>query len=205
MTVPIIDQYGLDAVIETYNRGGIVRCPMLAWLDFATTPRPVWAGEYNLASGGQTWLGLGKAGFLISMDNMEQASTLEAASFTVTLSGVDADLIAAAASTDRGDYVGRLFVAYAQFLDEDWQPLANPMAIACGFMGTMNTTRNMGEAGLFTRTISLPINNMFFGRGISTASMWSDTDQQQRFPGIGDTGFQFMAKLQDYEIKQPWN
>ncbi len=205
MTIPIIDQYGLDAVIKTYNRGGIVRCPMLAWLDFAASPRPVWAGEYDFTNGGVTWLGLGKAGFLISMDNMEQASTLEAAEFTVTLSGVDTGIIAAAASTDRADYVGRLFVAYAQFLDADWQPLANPMTIACGFMGTMNTTRNLGDAGVFTRTISLPINNMFFGRGVATASMWSDTDQAQRFPGAGDTGFQFMAQLQDYDIKQPWN
>lgn len=202
MTVPIIDQYGLDAVVETYAKGAQVNLATLAWLDFETDPQPVWTGEYDLTVGGQTWKGLGRAGFLISIDNLEAASTLDAASFNVTLSGVDAGLIAAAASSDRADYVNRLLIVYALFCDKDWQPLANPMAIAGGFMGSMTTTRSQDENGS-TRTINLPVNNMFFGRGVASSSFWSDADQQQRFPG--DTGMQFIDQLQDFSVPLPWN
>lgn len=204
MTVPIIDQYGLDAVVETYAKGEQVNCPMLAWLDFAVDPRPVWAGEYDLTVGGVTWLGLGKAGFLIGVDNLEAASTLEASQFNVTLSGVDADIIAAAASSARDDYVNRLLIVYGLFCDKDWQPLANPMALAGGFMGTMTTTRNF-SGGNWMRTIGLPVNNMFYGRGVAPASFWTDADQQQRYPGVGDTGMTFINQLQDFSFPLPWN
>lgn len=202
MTVPIIDQYGLDAVIETYAKGEQVNAATLAWLDFETSPQPVWTGEYDITAGGQTWVGLGKAGFLITIDNLEAASTLDASSFKVTLSGVDAGLIAAAAGSDRADYVNRLLIVYALFCDKEWQPLANPMAIAGGFMGSMTTTRSY-ENNAWTRTVNLPVNNMFYGRGVSPFSFWSDADQQQRF--AGDTGMQFIAQLQDFDIPLPWN
>lgn len=202
MTVPIIDQYGLDAVVEAYAKGQQVNCPMLAWLDFKTTPQPVWAGEYDLTAGGVTWQGLGRAGFLIGVDNIEGASTLEASQFNVTLSGVDTGIIAAAAGSDRSEYVTRALIVYGLFCDSDWQPLANPMAIGGGFMGTMTTTRTL-DGETWNRSITLPVNNMFYGRGVAPASFWTDADQQTRF--AGDTGMQFITQLQDFNIPQPWN
>jgi hypothetical protein len=203
VTIPVIDQSGLDAVVEAYAKGSMVRVPTLAWLDFKTTPVAVWPGEYQLSSGGVDWQGMGNAGFLIGIDNMEAAATLEASQFNVTLSGVDSGMLAAAANSDRSEYINRLLIVYALFCDEDWQPLANPMAIGGGFMGTMTTTRNFSD-GVFTRQIQLPVNNLFYGRGVAPLAFWTDADQQQRFPGEGDTGLTFIQSLQDFNVKLPW-
>lgn len=208
MTVPIIDQSGLDAVVEAYAKGTQVNVPMLAWLDFADTPVAVWPGEYNITKGGVTWQGLGKAGFLISVDDIEGASTLEAATFNVMLSGVDNQILAAAASTNRADYINRLLIIYALFCDADWQPIANPMAIGGGFMGPMSITRNMSGTGAeasWIRQITLPVANMFYGRGVPRNSFWTDADQKQRYPSGNDTGLQFIQQLQDFVIKLPWS
>jgi hypothetical protein len=207
VTVPIIDQSGLDLVIDHYAKGAQVNVPMLAWLDFDANPRAVWPGEYALTSGGVTWEGMGQAGFLIGVDNLEGASTLEAASFNVTLSGVDNQIVAAAASSNRADYINRLLILYAQFCDADWQPIANPMAIGGGFMGPMSITRNLsGEASSasWVRSITLPVANMFYGRGVAPFSFWTDASQQDRYPGQGDTGMTFINQLQDFMVKLPW-
>lgn len=207
MTVPVIDQHGLDGVVEAYAKGAQVNVPMLAWLDFEDNPQAVWPGEYPITKGGVTWQGLGKAGFLISVDDIEGASTLEAAQFNVVLSGVDNGILAAAASTNRADYINRLLIVYALFCDADWQPLANPMAIGGGFMGPMSITRNLSGTGadaVWMRQITLPVANMFYGRGVAPSSFWTDADQQQRFPSGGDTGMQFINQLQDFQIKLPW-
>lgn len=203
MTLPIISQYGLDAVIETYARKGTVNYGLLAYLDFATTPQPVWTGEFDIPAGGITWQALGRSGFVISVENLETASTLEAATFNVMLSGVDSSIIAAAADSDRAEYINRALGLYVLFCDGDWQPLANPFAIIAGFMGAMTIARNLNE-GIWQRNINLPVNNMFFGRGVVPWSNWSDRDQQLRYPGDGDTGLQFILQLQDYMIRQPW-
>ncbi len=203
MTIPTIDQTGLDAVVEAYAKGAQVNCPCLAWLDFQSTPLAVWPGEYALTAGGVTWGGIGKAGFLIDIEAMEAASSLEAAQFNIKLSGVDSGIIASAASADRADYINQLLIVYALFCDEDFQPLANPMAIAGGFMGAMSIARSLSD-GVWQRTINLPVNNMFYGRGIAPASFWTDSDQQQRYPGEGDTGLTFIKQLQDYSIRIPW-
>jgi hypothetical protein len=207
VTVPIIDQSGLDAVVEAYAKGAQVNVPVLAWLDFAANPQAVWPGEYPITKGGVTWQGLGKAGFLIGVDNHEGASTLEASTFNVNLSGVDNGILAAAASTNRADYINRLLIIYALFCDADWQPIANPMAIGGGFMGPMSITRNLSgneNDATWVRSITLPVANMFYGRGVPRNSFWTDADQQQRYPSGGDTGLQFINQLQDFTIKLPW-
>jgi hypothetical protein len=203
VTIPVIDQYGLDAVVEAYAKGTQVNCAVLAWLDFQSQPLAVWPGEYTISSGGVDWQGLGKAGFLIDIDALEAASTLEAAQFNIKLSGVDASILASAASSNRADYINQLLIVYALFCDADFQPLANPMAVAGGFMGAMAISRTMNN-GVWERTINLPVNNMFYGRGIAPASFWTDSDQQQRFPGLADTGLTFIKQLQDYSIRIPW-
>lgn len=204
MTIPVIDQYGLDAVVDAYAKGAHVNCAPLAWMDFQSEPIPVWPGEYTITAGGVAWQGLGKAGFLIDIEALEAASTLEAAQFNIKISGVDSGILASAAGSNRSDYINQLLIVYALFCDEDWQPLANPMAVAGGFMGAMSIARTLND-GVWERTINLPVNNMFYGRGIAPASFWTDSDQQQRYPSAGDTGLTFIKQLQDYSIRIPWS
>ena len=205
MTLPIFPGADIDPVIEIYSSGNRPNMTMLAYFDFQTSdPMALWPGEFDLVAGSMTWKGTAKSGVLCNIDGLESAATLEASQFNVTLSGVEADLIAIAGDTDRGDYVGQMMGVYLLFCDAYWKPVADPLAIAAGFMGTMTVARTQNGDG-WQRTISLPVNNMFYGRGVAPASFWTDPDQQKRFPGAGDTGMQFITQLQDYTIRQPWN
>lgn len=192
----------LDAVIEEYAKGNAVNLPALASFDFRDQPMHVWAGEYPIKdTNGQVWTGLSAPGYLISIEGLEQAATLEAAQLTVTLSGADPALMSIMAHEDRADYVGRLLVIYAMFCDADWQPLCAPMALAAGIMGTVTVSRQMKKGG-WERSIILPADNIFYGRGGAPASFYTDRDQQLRFPG--DTGMQYITGLQDTSIPFPW-
>lgn len=202
--LPIFGGVDFDAVIESYAKGNRVNFPALAYFDFRDTPLSVWGGEYDLVAGGVTWTGLGRPGRLISIDGLEAASTLEAGQFTITLSGTDAAMMSVVADEDRGDYVGRLLGVYGLFCDADWQPLTSPFALTAGIMGTMSVSRS-ADAEKTTRIITLPVDNIFFGRSGSPASFYTDRDQQQRYPSGGDTGLTFIPALQDTDIPVPWH
>lgn len=189
-------------VIEGYLAGRIV--PMTPLLGFMfATPAYLWNGPYSLESGGKTFIGSNR---LIGIEGLEQAATLESSDMTFTLSGADAQmgaLFPLAAQEDRSAYVGSIVIVYLQFMDTKFaKPIAEPWAFKAGICGTMEMTKQFVEGEGYVRTISLPAKNIFFGRGVSPNSNWSDRDQQMRH--TGDIFLDRITELQDYTLTQPW-
>lgn len=191
------------ATINAYLAGRKVNMRPLALFDFRDGEMPVWAGEYDLVSGGKTWKGLGS---VASVDGLDQAATLESSPMTFTLSGVEkpgtgTTFISIAKSSDRANYIKRLVYVYVQFFDDDWQPLDDPFALKAGIMADMQMSRSRTNGGVL-RTITMQANNIFYGRGVAPAAFYTDRDQQTRFPG--DLGMQFIPSLQSKQIPVPW-
>lgn len=190
--------------IQAYLSGRKVNMVPLALFDFRDGEVAVWTGPYPLTVGGREWTGLGA---IVSVDGLNQAATLESSEMTFILSGVDLSILAVATSADRANYVSRLVTVFIQFFDEDWQPLDSPYALKAGLMDDMRITRSqsVGEDGsvVVVRTITLTAQNLFYGRGIAPYSLYTDRDQQLRFPG--DKGMQFIPELQDKDIPAPWH
>jgi hypothetical protein len=195
----------LDQVIEQYAKGNSVNLPVLLYFAFEDQPMWIWGGGYDIPDpNGQVWQGCGKAGRLITVEGLETANTLEAKQIKVTLSGADAQLMGIMANVNRGDYVGQLLIVYNMFCDANWQPISAPIAVGAGIMGTATVDRQREKDG-WLRQITLPADNIMYGRGGAPFSFYTDRDQALRWPGSGDTGLQYVATLQDTSIPIPWH
>lgn len=202
MSLPIFPAADFDAVIEANAKGNHLNLPALVYFDFRDEPLAVWGGGYDLISGGTTWAGLGKSGFLVSIEGLGDSGTMQASEFNLTVSGADPGLIEAFATEDRADFVGRLCGVYAQFCDADWQPLCSPYAVCAGIMGPLVGSRTPSDKGGWQRTISLTNSNIFYGRDIPPAAYFTDRDQKLRHPG--DRFLEFVASIQETHVDQPW-
>lgn len=205
MGLPSWPTTDFDAVLEANGRGTALRFPLLVYLDLIPTPMALWGGEYDLTSGDIVWRGIDKSGLLGAVENVTSAFSFDASETTLTLSGVDPDMIALLDEGDRGDYIGRLAGFYMQLCDDSWQPLCPPFAVSAGFMDSLRVDREWKgdpDKGQWVRTMKLPVWNLATGRGNAPASFYTDRDQQRRHPG--DLGLTFIKRTQDVSLTVPW-
>lgn len=195
-----------SATIEAKLAGRVVNFAPLVLFDFRDGEFGAWCGQYPLLIGGHTYQAFGQFG---SVTGLDKAATLDSSAMTFTLSGVDSEMLGIAVSADRANYVNRLATVYMQWFDEDWQPLDEPYALKAGLMDDMQISRaQTGSATggvVWTRSIVVTAQNIFFGRGVAPFSLWTDRDQQKRYPGQGDKGLQYIPALQNEDIPQPWH
>lgn len=190
----------LSATISALLAGRTVRCAHLVEICFVTQARRLWNGSYKITtSDGHDWFGLRKLG---SIEGLESDGDLQAAELKFSISGVDSRLLQMAVTEDRTEYIGRHVKVYYQFFDSDWSLLDAPVARATGIIDGIEVTRQPMEPAGTRRVITLTAQNIFYGRGTPPAGFFTDTDQQQRFPG--DRGLAYLSELQDTNIPFPW-
>lgn len=160
-----------------------------------------WNGVGTLQAGGKTWVGLAQLG---AIEGLSEALNGESQQMRLTLSGaqVSSAIMQAAASESRANYVGRIVTIWIQFFDEDWTLLDEPQALASGIVDGIPISREQGENGATIRTVTVTAENIFYSRRIPPNGYYTDSDQQQRFPG--DLGMQFIPALVDKTISVPW-
>lgn len=208
MSIPVYRDVNFDAIIEAYAKNNALFLPALVYFDFLSEPIATWGGHYDLTIGRVTWQGLGRSGLVSSIEGIEASSTTQSSDMTFTMSGVDSTVLSIFGGTYREEYVGRLVAVYGLFCTEDWQPVpgSRPFAYAVGIMGTASVSRvpSQGSDGesSWTRSISLPASNIFYGRNGIKNSYFTDRDQQRRHPG--DKFFTFVQSIQETSIPQPW-
>lgn len=178
------------ATIEAALGGATVRCSFLMLLDFTTTPMRLWTGAGKLTSGGFDWYGLGN---LASISGLEQAVNGDAPETTITLSGIDAEIMAIARDQWEAEAKDREITVYLQFHNAaDDRPLTlydQPYAIWAGRMQVPQFEID----GPHTRRITIRAESLFALRSRPSFSQYTDTDQQARFSG--DLGFEFVPTL----------
>ncbi len=182
--------------------GSKVQLAFLTHFQFTTQPMRLWKGEGMLKTNdGQRWSGIGKLG---SMSGIEQAVNGEAPEMTFTLSGIDADIMRLAKDEFQAEVKGRLVYVLIQFFgvadpdDPDNQrPLDNPFPVCCG--RCLSPTFTFNDAG--ERSVALSAESLFSLRSRPAYAMYTDSDQQQRFPG--DEGFEFVGALVNSVVTWP--
>jgi hypothetical protein len=159
--------------------GNVVRCDLLAFFDFATTPMRLWQGFGPLhTNDGHDWQGIGQLG---QIGDMESAIGGSAPQVTFTLSGVDPDIISDTVNAS-DEVKGRDVTVYMQFFDSDFQCLDNPYAVWAGLMDVMR----IRQTGPTQCSIELSAETIFARRSLPPLGNLSDREQQRFFPG--DTG-----------------
>jgi hypothetical protein len=165
--------------------GRTVRCDFLVFLDFLTTPMRVWQGFGTLHTlDGNDWKGIGQLG---KIGDLESSIGGSSPLSTFTLSGVDADILAAALNEDE-EINNRDINVYMQFFDENFTPLDNPYVIWAGLMDRLRVKQNVE-----TITVELSAETIFARRALAPLGNLGDREQQQFFPG--DTGLSGIPSL----------
>lgn len=172
----------------------------LVEMQFASATMRVHTGFGSLVAGAQTWSGVGD---LVSISGLEQTTQGEAGQATFMVSGVSADLLAAAKTEDGAEYRQRPITVYLQFFDVATDAaIGSPIAIWTGLMDNMRISRTNGDEGPL-RTITLTAETLFQDRARPPYGSYSDADQKARY--AGDKGCERVAGLVDTVVKWPVN
>lgn len=182
--------------------GGKVQCAALVRFDFASETMRLWRGNGVLRTNdGALWQGLGTFG---GMSGIEQALNGQAPELNFTLSGIDADVMRLARDEFEAEVRGRMVRVLLQFfgVDDPDDPdnqrcLDNPFPIAAArcLTPTFAFTRD-GE-----RSVTIAAETLFSLRSRPRHAMYTDADQQKRFPG--DRGFEFAPTLVNKVLTWP--
>lgn len=172
--------------IAAHLAGREIGAALLCWMDFRENERRWWTGNGDVVLGGHTWQGTGT---FIQIEGLEQPVGTAAPKTTFTVSGVDSTMVQMARqASDR--VKGRRSRVYIQFWDRtDWMPLDQPYALWTGRMDQMCYTAE----GPSSRTITLTAETLWVNRRIPPYGMYTDRDQNARFPG--DRGLEQVVNL----------
>lgn len=183
-----------SSTIAAHLEGREIGAALLVWMDFRENERRWWTGTGTLEAGGHEWIGTGE---FISIDGLEQPIGTAAPKTTFTLSGVDTTMVQMARqASDR--VKDRRCAVYIQFFDvATKQPLDNYAAIWTGIMDQMS----YAAEGPKNRTITLTAETLWTGRKRPPYGMYTDRDQNARFPG--DRGLEQVVNLVSKQARWP--
>lgn len=176
-----------------------------AWLirfDFASSTMRLWTGTGTLYTvDGEAWLG---AGELVSVSGIEQAVNGQAPQATFTMSAIDSEMMRLARDEYEAEVKGRTATVLVQFFGTDLvddpdnqRVLDAPYPVWSGRMLAPNF--NFDQEG--KRSVSVEAESLFSLRSRPQYSMYTDADQQHRYPG--DKGFEFVGSLVDKTVTWP--
>lgn len=184
--------------------GKKVQACFLVLFDFTSAPVRLWIGGNGRlrTNDGALWDGLGQIG---AISGVEQAVNGDAPEMSFTLSGVDSAILRLARAEYSDEVKGRIVYVLVQFFgvedpdDPDNQrPLDLPYPIAAGrcLRPEFLTNRESGE-----KAVTIKAESLFSLRSRPRYAMYTDADQQRRFPG--DKGFEFVGTLINKVVTWP--
>jgi hypothetical protein len=205
----------LSGAIESQANGFHVISALFVTFGFASGPMRVWEGDGNIDRGGFTWLGMGQrtdgsGNPLQSIEGLEMAANGTAPQMSLTLSGVDATVVAAAKSSDPDEIEGRDLTVQMGFYDATVPgalvELGPLLTLGIWTMQRPSFTAN----GPRLRTITLPCETLFAQRSRAPFGLLTMNDQLRRFPGtpgdpedLPDLACQFPPTLVDRDVAWP--
>lgn len=172
----------VDAEFDNDN----YRVLILTELDFPSGTVYAHSGVGNVNFNGHTFLGVGQLG---KIGTLQESTELQTFGFSLELSGVDLSLLSI---TLNDDVQGRSAKLWMVFLDNDLQPINDPIGPWSGRMDAMPV--EIGE----TATITLHIESRLADWERPRIRRYTDADQQAEYPG--DLGFEFVSQMQEKEI-----
>ena len=147
-----------------------------------------WSGYGDLVIDGHTYLGVGQFG---SIGPISETSDLKANGMRLGLSGVPMSTLSNALGLD---FQGKPATVYFGTLNDARQIVGAPYKLFAGFVDTMQIDEN-GE----TAVISVAIESRLIDMQNPNESLYTDADQQRRFPG--DRGFEYVPHIQDLSVQ----
>jgi hypothetical protein len=182
-----------DITQRALSQGRSVFYGELFEVGFTSGVRYYWDGFGPLVAYGHTYLG---AANVVARSEIPFGVDDEAGDLTLTMSGVDAALLALVRAEEAEIY-GRPLTIWGQFFNEDLQPSGDRWQL---FQGTMDVpTYSAGNVG--ERSITIPCEGEWTGRNTARHSLFSDKDQTTRFHG--DRGLEYVYRY-TFGVRRRW-
>jgi hypothetical protein len=163
----------------------VVRPFVLCDIEFADQWIHVWTGIGNLASGGNTYKGVGALG---KISAISETTDVQANGVALSLSGIPGDVVAESLAMCRQ---GLPVTVSLGFMRDSGGVIASPVII---FQGRMDTV-TVDEGG-DTCMITISVESRLIDLKRPRVRRFTDDDQQRTSPG--DKGFQYVPMVQDW-------
>jgi hypothetical protein len=167
---------------------GVVRPAIFVESQFPSGYLRLWSGLGEITWGGRTWAG---AGTLLNVGAIEETTDVVATGTTVTLSGIPTDLISLCISDARQGLPGQIYLG---FLTAAGAVIADPVM---AFAGRLDVPTIMDGADRCEIQITYESRLIDLNR----AREWRYTHESQQQISPGDRGFEYVAGLQEREIR----
>lgn len=178
----------MTAGVVTEIAKGEVQPVIFAELEFDSGTTRYWTGYGSLSWDSKTWLGTGDLG---TISEISETRSVRAEGITLEISGIPSANIALALTEN---YQGRPVSIWHGFVDDAVAVLADPVLTFKGLMDGMSI-RDEGE----TSTIQVSAENRL--AELKRSRERRSTDQDQRIDYPNDRAYEFVAGLQDKDIR----
>lgn len=188
----------LNPLIQAQIDGRLLRSCYLLRID-SPTPVCAWTGVGDIILGGETYLGLG---LLPDVPSFQSLINGVAARLDLTLSGVDADVLALA-NGEANDVRGREVKIGLLFLDSAFRPIGTPLWVGPDYRADVISTDSVSTADFGrVRTVTLSIGSATTGRRRPPLNYW--TRAQQIIRSASDAFCNLVSRYTaESEIKWP--
>lgn len=156
--------------------------------EFASGTVRLWTGLGAVAWDGKTWEG---AGTFLGVTQIDEPGDVIAAGTTVQLSGVPVELKALALTEARTGKPGRVWLG---LLDTEGQVIADPVLAFAGRLDVPEISATRDEVVIAISYESRLID-------LQRPREWRYTHESQQALHPGDRGFEYVAAIQDREIR----
>lgn len=178
---------GLSGAQATAVAAPELYAAVLVELDFAPEPMRLWAGIGDFVWGNRTFTG---AGVLLGVGAPEERAEVSASGLTLSLSGIPTEVIGHALSVTWQGRAARIWIG---LLTEAGALIGEPVQVLAGRMDVL--TWEEGEDA----TVSLTVESRLVDLERPRARRYTDRDQQAEYPG--DRAFEYVASLQERELR----
>jgi hypothetical protein len=167
---------------------GVVRPAIFVESQFPSGWLRLWSGLGDITWGGRTWAG---AGTLLGIGAIEETADVVATGTTITLSGIPTDLVSACINDARQGLPGQIYLG---FLTEAGAVIADPVL---AFAGRLDVPTILDGADRCEIQVTYESRLIDLNR----SREWRYTHESQQQISPGDRGFEYVASLQEKEIR----
>lgn len=174
----------------------VIRPAILASLGFRSKTEYVWSGVGPLVWGGKTFQGVGSLG---SVGTVSEGVEVKADGTSVTLSGIDVDLLGESMTDVRVGAPAKLWLA---MLDQSMAIIGNPYCFFKGEMDPPKIVLNPPDDGGEQKeslSITIPLESRMLNMQRAGCRRYTQVDQRMTHPT--DTAFRWVELYNDIALR----
>ena len=165
-----------------------IRIGVLVDIHWANTVTYVWSGYGDMVYEGNTYLGVGQLG---SISTVSESGSIQADGIEIGLTGIPASMVSTVLTEARQ---GKTVSIHQALFDEDWALIDVYENVFKGILDVPVINKSAKNASIVVKA-----ENRLIELQKTRVRRYTDQDQKDMYPN--DPGLEFVAGLQDVEIR----